>query len=253
MDKVRQTFGVGGGDKQGTGLGSREDGPGYGTSSKNDSNSGRLGSAVGHGSNPDAHLYNSKNAPGLGGHRIGDDFTDSNTRHEGADRLPGGLGSDAAAGKAGHSSSGSTRLTSGLSSDTSRRQGDNVGYASGNTSSSTGETLARKAEEYLPGTGSHSGTQPGSTGRQETDYESSSHGASNASSLPVRTQDSSLTGEQGYSSSTGSGLTSGLTGSNTTNTGSGLTGSHSHHGHGLSDIGVNAGKICTPCTKQLSY
>ncbi|KAH0369793.1 hypothetical protein KCU89_g18568, partial [Aureobasidium melanogenum] len=105
-EKARETFGVGGGDKHAGGLGSREDAPGYGTSSKRDKDSS-LGSVVGHGSNPDKYLYDSKTAPGLGGHRIGDDFTDSNTRHEGGASIPSNLGSDAAAGKAGaHSSSG---------------------------------------------------------------------------------------------------------------------------------------------------
>ncbi|KAH0287607.1 hypothetical protein M436DRAFT_69313 [Aureobasidium namibiae CBS 147.97] len=248
-EKVRETFGVGGSNKQGTGLGGRNDDPGYGTASKRDNNSS-LGSAVGHGSNPDTYAYNSKTAPGLGGHRIGDDFTSSNTRNEGRDSLPTNLGSDVAAGKSGgHSSSG------GLTG-----RSDNDRYSS----STGGESLTQKAKDYLPGTdtSSHSSSQPDSaraaarevisgSGRNDGYNSSSTYGSSNTSSLPVRSQESTLTGDRGLTGSSGigstgssgltgtgsSGLTSGLTGSSTTS--SGLTGSHGHghsHSHGLRDV-----------------
>ncbi|THY55642.1 hypothetical protein D6C97_05381 [Aureobasidium pullulans] len=264
-EKIRETFGVGGGNKHGTGLGGREEGPGYGTGSKRDKDSS-LGSVIGHGSNPDKYLYDSKTAPGLGGHRIGDDFTSSNTRHEGADSLPASLGSDAAAGRAKHSS-GSHSSSGGLTSGRS----ENDRYASGNsTSSGTGESLTQKAKDYLPGASTHSSSNQDSalagarsvisgSGRNEPGYDSSNYGSSNTSSLPVRTHDSTLTGDRGLSSSgvgaTGSGLTGtgssglsgtgssgltgGLTGSSTTSTGSGLTGSHTHS-HGLGDAACEA-------------
>ncbi|KAI5205139.1 hypothetical protein E4T39_03213 [Aureobasidium subglaciale] len=259
-EKVRETFGVGGGDKHGTGLGSRKDGPGYGTGSKRDKD-GSLGSVIGHGSNPDKYLYNSKNAPGLGGHRIGDDFTNSNTRNEGADSLPASLGSDAAAGKAKHS--GTHPSSGGLTSGRS----ENDSYASGTgTTSGAGEGLVQKAKDYLPGTSSHSSsTRDGSalagataamTGSRQNQpgYGSSANTSGNTHALPVRTHDSSLTEDRsldgsslGGSSLGGSGLTgtgpsglsSGLTSSNTTGTGSGLTGSHSHS-HGLSEVACEA-------------
>ena len=268
-EKVRETFGVGGSNKQGTGLGGRNDDPGYGTASKRDNNSS-LGSAVGHGSNPDTYAYNSKTAPGLGGHRIGDDFTSSNTRNEGRDSLPTNLGSDVAAGRSGgHSSSG------GLTG-----RSDNDRYSS----STGGESLTQKAKDYLPGTGSssHSSSQPDSaraaarevisgSGRNDGYNSSSTYGSSNTSSLPVRSQDSTLTGDRSLTGSSGtgsgltgtgssgltsgltgssttgtasSGLTSGLTGSSTTGTSSGLTGSHSHsHGHGINPSTFDQGKL----------
>ncbi|KAH0383493.1 hypothetical protein KCU92_g5345, partial [Aureobasidium melanogenum] len=220
-EKARETFGVGGGDKHAGGLGSREDGPGYGTSSKRDKDSS-LGSVIGHGSNPDKYLYDSKTAPGLGGHRIGDDFSDSNTRHEGGASIPSNLGSDAAAGKAGaHSSSG------GL---TGRSENDR--YSSG-----TGESLTQKAKDYLPGTSSQSNTQNdsalagareviGGSGRNETGYGSSTYGSSNTSALPVRTHDS-------YSTTTDSLTQGSVSGASFGGTGSGLTGTSSGTASGL--------------------
>lgn len=148
-EKVRQTFGIGGSDKYGTGLGGRTEGPGYGTASKHDRDGSRLGSIVGHGSNPDRYLYNSRNAPGIGGHRLGDrdDFTDSNTRHEGADSLPSDLGSDAAAGNAKHSSSSSGGIVSALSS------------AASNLTSGTGHNRVSQDETTSQaGAGQHQGT-----------------------------------------------------------------------------------------------
>ncbi|KAH0345954.1 hypothetical protein KCU81_g4105, partial [Aureobasidium melanogenum] len=218
-EKVRETFGVGGGDRHAGGLGSREDGPGYGTSSKRDKDNS-LGSVVGHGSNPDKYLYNAKTAPGLGGHRIGDDFTDSNTRHEGAASLPSKLGSDAAAGKSGaQSSSGGLTGRSG-----------NDSYSSG-----TGETLTQKAKDYLPGTSSQSNTQNdsalagaqeviGSSGRNEPGYGSSTYGSSNTSTLPVRTHDSSSTTADSLTPGNVSGASFGGTGSGLTGTSSGTAG-----------------------------
>ncbi|KAI5243953.1 hypothetical protein E4T43_03995 [Aureobasidium subglaciale] len=258
-EKVRETFGVGGGNKHGTGLGGREDGPGYGTGSKRDKD-GSLGSVIGHGSNPDKYLYNSKTAPGLGGHRIGDDFTDSNTRNEGAKSLPASLGSDAAAGKAKHSGthSSSGGLTSGRS--------ENDRYASGTGGTSgTGESLTQKAKDYLPGTSSHSSARDNTafagataamtgSGHNQTGYGSSADTSGNTHALPVRTHDSSLPEDRGLGGSsiggsglggsghTGTGssdLTSGLTGSSTTGTGSGLTGSHGHS-HGFSEVACEA-------------
>ncbi|KAI5205265.1 hypothetical protein E4T38_04405 [Aureobasidium subglaciale] len=259
-EKVRETFGVGGGNKHGTGLGSREDGPGYGTGSKRDKD-GSLGSVVGHGSNPDKYLYNSKTAPGLGGHRISDDFTDSNTRNEGADSLPASLGSDAAAGKAEHSGthSSSGGLTSGRS--------ENDRYASGGTggASGTGESLTQKAKDYLPGASSHSSARDntalaGATaamagfGHNQPGHGSSANTSGNTHALPVRTHDSSLTEDRDHGGSSlggsslggsvltgtgSSGLSSGLTSSSTTGTGSGLTGSHDHS-HGLSEVACEA-------------
>lgn len=291
-EKVRETFGIGGSNKHGTGLGGREEGPGYGTASKNDKDSSRLGSVVGHGSNPDKYLYNSKNAPGIGGHRLegSDDFTQSNIRHEGADKLPSTLGSDVAAGNAKHSStsqSSSGGLASGLSSAASRLTGtgndrdvsSTTGHHHGehdrntsgiNPTSGTGATsaLARKAEEYLPGTTGHSttshtaptGTETGrgpidsglsgnqnntalagataaiaGSGRHEPGYGNSTY---DQSALPIRTHDSMSGGEH-----QGRGLVgTALSGAGIGGTGSGLTGSHGHH-HGISDPLCDEGKL----------
>lgn len=292
-EKIRETFGVGGSNKHGTGLGGRNDDPSYGTGSKRDKNSS-LGSAVGHGSNPDTYAYNSKTAPGIGGHRIGgDDFTNSNTRNEGKDSLPTNLGSDVAAGRSGgQSSSGGLTGRSdndGYSSSSGGLTGrsDNDRYSSG----TTGESLTQKVKDYLPGTGtstststntsSYSSTQPDSaraaareviagSGRNDGYNNSSTYGSSNTSSLPVRSQDSTLTGDRGLtgSSSTGSGVTgtgssgltgtgssgltgtsssgltgtgsSGITSSSTPGYDSGLTSSHTH-GHGISGAAFDQG------------
>jgi hypothetical protein len=172
-EKVRETLGVGSGNKQSTGLGGRDDGPGYGTASNRDRDSS-LGSAIGHGSNPDKYSYDSNTAPGLGGQRIGDDFSSSNTRSEGRTSLPTGLGSDVGAG----------RSAGGL---TGRSGNDN--YSSG-----TGQSLTEKAKEYLPGTGSQT-SSGGVTGRSGNDSYSSS------GNLTGRSENDS------YSSGTGKSLT----------------------------------------------
>lgn len=221
-------------------MSSREEGPGYGTGSKRDKDNS-LGSVIGHGSNPDKYLYDSKTAPGLGGHRIGDDFTDKNSRHEGGDSLPSNLGSDAAAGKAGaHSSSG------GLTG-----RSDNNRYSSG-----AGESLTQKAKDYLPGTSSHSNTQNdsalagareviGGSGRNEPGYGSSTYGSSNTSTLPVRTHQSSLTTADSLTPGSVSGASFGGTGSGLTGTSSGiasgLTGSSTT---GIGEVACEEGKIC---------
>lgn len=241
-EKARETFGIGGGDRYASGLSSREEGPGYGTGSKRDKDNS-LGSVIGHGSNPDKYLYNSKTAPGLGGHRIGDDFTDKNTRHEGGESLPSNLGSDAAAGKAGaHSSSG------GLTG-----RSDNDRYSSG-----TGESLTQKVKDYLPGTGSQSNTHNDSalagarevisgSGRNEPGYGSSTYGSSNSSALPVRTHESSSTTADSHTSASTSGAAFGNTGSSLTGTSSGtaggLTGSSTT---GMGDIACEGGKTRLP-------
>jgi hypothetical protein len=130
-------------------------------------------------------------------------------------------------------------------------------------SSGTGESLAQKAKDYLPGTsnqsssggltgrsnndtyssgtGSQSNTQQDSalagarevisgSGRNDGYNSASTYGSGNTLSLPVRSQDSSLTGDRGFtgSSSTGSGLTGGSSGLTSGLTGSSTTGSHSH-------------------------
>jgi hypothetical protein len=122
-------------------------------------------------------------------------------------------------------------------------------------SSGTGESLTQKAKDYLPGTGSQSNTQQDSalagarevisgSGRNDGYNSSSTYGSSNTSSLPVRSQDSSLTGDRGLtgSSSTGSGLTGGSSGLTSGLTGSSTTGSHSHS-HGISGENFDQGKI----------
>jgi hypothetical protein len=269
-------------------LGGRNDGPGYGTASNRDRDS-TLGSAIGHGSNPDKYAYDSKTAPGLGGHRIGgDNFTDSNNRNEGRDSLPANLGSDVAAGRSGgNSSSGgltgrsdNDRYSSGTGGESLIQKAKDYLPGTGTSSQSSsggltgrsnndsyssgaGESLTEKVKDYLPGTSSsRSNTQQDSalagarevisgSGRNEPGYNSSStYGSSNTSSLPVRSHDSSLTGDRGLTgnSSIGSGLTgtgssgltSGLTGSSTT--GSGLTGSHSHS-HGINPDAFDQGKF----------
>jgi len=277
-EKVRETLGVGSGNKQSTGLGGRNDGPGYGTASNRDRDSS-LGSAIGHGSNPDKYAYDSNTAPGIGGQCIGDDFSSSNTRSEGRASLPTGLGSDTGAGRSAGGltgRSGNDNYSSGTgqsltekakeylpgtnnqsSSGTLTGRSDNNSYSSsGNLtgrsendsySSGTGKSLTEKAQDYLPGTGSTSTRQNDSalagarevisgSGRDGSSYNSSSnYGSSNTSSLPVRSHDSSLTGDRGLTgSSTGSGLTgTGSSGLTSGLTGSSTTSSHSHS-HGIS-------------------
>jgi hypothetical protein len=126
---------------------------------------------------------------------------------------------------------------------------NNNSYSSG----STGESLTQKAKDYLPGTGSQSNTQQDSalagarevisgSGRNDGYSSSSTYGSGNTSSLPVRSQDSSLTGDRGFtgSSSTGSGLTGGSSGLTSGLTGSSTTGSHSH---GISGENFDQGRI----------
>jgi hypothetical protein len=134
---------------------------------------------------------------------------------------------------------------------------NNDSYSSG---TGTGESLTQKAKGYLPGgnpdanltgrsnndtyssgTGSQSNTQQDSalagarevisgSGRNDGYNSASTYGSGNTLSLPVRSQDSSLTGDRGFtgSSSTGSGLTGGSSGLTSGLTGSSTTGSHSH-------------------------
>jgi hypothetical protein len=96
-------------------------------------------------------------------------------------------------------------------------------------------------DTYSSGTGSQSNTQQDSalagarevisgSGRNDGYNSASTYGSGNTSSLPVRSQDSSLTGDRGFtgSSSTGSGLTGGSSGLTSGLTGSSTTGSHSH-------------------------
>jgi hypothetical protein len=154
-------------------LGGRNDEPGYGTASNRDRDSS-LGSAIGHGSNPDKYAYDSNNAPGIGGQRIGDDFSSSNTRSEGRASVPTGLGSDVGAG----------RSAGGLTG----RSGDD------NYSSGTGQSLTEKAKEYLPGTNNQTSSS-GLTGRSDNNSYSSSGG------LTGRSENDS------YSSGTGQSLT----------------------------------------------
>jgi len=215
-EKVRETLGVGSGNKQSTGLGGRNDGPGYGTASNRDRDS-TLGSAIGHGSNPDKHAYDSNTAPGIGGQRIGDDFSSSNTRSEGRASLPTGLGSDTGAGRSAGGltgRSGNESYSSGTGQSLTEKakeylpgtnnqsssggfasRSDNNSYSSSgnltgrsdnnNYTSGTGKSLTEKAKEYLPGTGSQT-SSGGVTGRSDNDQYSSRTGGE---SLTQKAQD----------------------------------------------------------------